>query len=118
MNTDFANAMRSAMNLVRDQDLAEATRIIQGALSGVQPLSSGSPGKAELVPLAIENRFIDLTAEVIEPETAGSAEIQTNTQLDQSQRQHQRSGKPDLSATFSRSSARLTLPHSAGRKRR
>ena len=69
MNTNFANALRSAMNLIRDQELADATRIIQGALSGVRPVSSKSPSEAQVVPLAIENKFIDLTAEVIEPET-------------------------------------------------
>ena len=85
MNTDFANALRSAMNLIRDQELADATRIIQGALSGVQPVSSETPSKVRAVPLAIENKFIDLTAEVIELETMVSADLKADTQLDQSQ---------------------------------
>jgi poly(hydroxyalkanoate) depolymerase family esterase len=85
MNTHFANAMCSAMNLIRDQELADATRIIQGALSGVQPVSSESPSEAQVVPLAIENKVIDLPAEVIEPETMVCAELQADTQLDRSQ---------------------------------
>ena len=79
MNTDFANALRSAMNLIRNQELAEATRIIQGALSGVQQVSM------RVVPFAIESKFIDLTAEVIQPETMVSAALKADTQLDQSQ---------------------------------
>jgi poly(hydroxyalkanoate) depolymerase family esterase len=85
MNTNFVNALRSAMNLIRDQELADATRIIQGALSGVQPVSSESPSEAQVVPLAIQNKFIDLTAEVIEPETTVSAELKADSQLNQSQ---------------------------------
>jgi poly(hydroxyalkanoate) depolymerase family esterase len=85
MNTDFANAMRSAMNLIGDQELADATRIIQNALSGVQPVSSESSSEAQVAPLAIENKVIDLTAEVITPETIASAQAKADTQLDQSQ---------------------------------
>jgi poly(hydroxyalkanoate) depolymerase family esterase len=85
MNTDLAKALRSAMNLIQDQKLAEATRIIQGALSAVQPVSSGSPSQERLVPLSIETKFIDLTAEVIKPETTVFAELTANTQLNQSQ---------------------------------
>jgi poly(hydroxyalkanoate) depolymerase family esterase len=73
------------MNLIRNQELAEATRIIQGALSGPQPVSSGWPCEAHVVPLAIENKFIDLTAEIIEPESMVSAELTADTQLDLSQ---------------------------------
>jgi poly(hydroxyalkanoate) depolymerase family esterase len=75
MNTDLANALRSAMNLIRDQELAEATRVIQRALSGEQPVSYESPRESQLVPLALEKKFIDLTAEIIEPETIVSAEL-------------------------------------------
>jgi poly(hydroxyalkanoate) depolymerase family esterase len=85
MNKDLANALRSAMNLIRDQELAEATRVIQGALSGEQPVSYESPRESQLVPLAIEKKFIDLTSEAIEPETVVSAELTADTQLDQSQ---------------------------------
>lgn len=85
MNTNLANALRSAMNLIRDQQLADATRIIQGALSGAQPVSSESPSGARVVPLAIENKFIDLTAEVIEPETTVSAELKADSQSNRSQ---------------------------------
>jgi poly(hydroxyalkanoate) depolymerase family esterase len=85
MNTNLANALRSAMNLIRDQQLADATRIIQGALSGAQPVSSESPSGARVVPLAIENKFIDLTAEVIEPETTVSAELKADSRSNRSQ---------------------------------
>ena len=84
MNTDFTNAMRSAMNLVRDQKLTDATRIIQGALSGAEPVSSATPSEAQVAPLAIENKVIDLTAEVRE-ETAAPAELKADTELDLSQ---------------------------------
>ena len=36
MNMDFADAMRAAMKLTQQQKLVEATRIIQGALSGLR----------------------------------------------------------------------------------
>ena len=85
MNIDFAGAMRAAMNLMRDQKLAEATRVIRSALSGVGPVSSESPSEARALRLAIENKVIDLTAEVIEPETMASAELEANTRLNQSQ---------------------------------
>jgi poly(hydroxyalkanoate) depolymerase family esterase len=85
MNTDFANALRSAMNLIRNQELAEATRIIQGALSGVQQVASEPPSEVRVVPVAVESKFIDLTAEVIEPETMVSAALKADTQLNQAQ---------------------------------
>jgi poly(hydroxyalkanoate) depolymerase family esterase len=85
MNIDFAGAMRAAMNLVRDQKLVEATHVIRSALSGVEPVSSESPSEARGLHLAIENKVIDLTAEMIEPETMASAELEANTRLDQSQ---------------------------------
>ena len=49
MNIDFADAMRAAMNLTRDQKLVEATRVIQSALSGGEPVSSKSPSEARVV---------------------------------------------------------------------
>jgi poly(hydroxyalkanoate) depolymerase family esterase len=85
MNIDFAVAMRAAMNLTRDLKLIEATRVIQSALSGREPVSSESPSEARAPHLAIENKVIDLTAEVIEPETMASGEREANTRLDQSQ---------------------------------
>jgi poly(hydroxyalkanoate) depolymerase family esterase len=85
MNVDFANAMRSAMNLISDQKLVEATRVIQSALSGVEPVSSESPSEARVVRRAIPAKVIDLTAEVIEPETIASAALKTDTRLDHSQ---------------------------------
>jgi poly(hydroxyalkanoate) depolymerase family esterase len=85
MNVDFANAMRSAMNLISDQKLVEATRVIQSALSGVEPVSSESPSEARVVRRAIQDKVIDLTAEIIEPETIASAELKADTRLDHSQ---------------------------------
>jgi poly(hydroxyalkanoate) depolymerase family esterase len=85
MNVDFANAMRSAMNLISDQKLVEATRVIQSVLSGVEPVSSESPSEARVVRRAIQDKVIDLTAEVIEPETIASAALKTDTRLDRSQ---------------------------------
>jgi poly(hydroxyalkanoate) depolymerase family esterase len=85
MNTDFADAIRAAMNLTRAQKLVEATRVIQGALSGREAVPSESPSEAAATSLAIENHVIDLTAEVIEPETMASAELGPDTRSEQSQ---------------------------------
>jgi poly(hydroxyalkanoate) depolymerase family esterase len=85
MNIDFVETMRAAMNLMRDQKLVEATRVIRSALSGGEPVSSESPSETPRLPLAVENKLIDLTAEVIEPETMASAELKADTRLDQSQ---------------------------------
>jgi poly(hydroxyalkanoate) depolymerase family esterase len=84
MNMNFADAMRTAMTLTRNQRLLEAARVIQSALSGREPVSSESPSEARAPHLAIENKVIDLTAEIIEPETRAPAERQANTRLDQS----------------------------------
>ena len=43
MKIDFGAAMRQALELTRSQDLMEATRVIQRALSGSEP--AASPGK-------------------------------------------------------------------------
>ena len=83
MNIDFAGAMRATMSLVRDQKLVEATRVIQRALSGRAPVSAESPSEAQVGHLALENKVIDLTAEVIEPETI--AELKADTRAEQSQ---------------------------------
>jgi poly(hydroxyalkanoate) depolymerase family esterase len=85
MNMDFADAMRAAMNLTRGQKLLEATRVIQSALSGGEPVPSESPSETRAVRLAIENKVIDLTAEVIEPETMASAELEADSRSEQSQ---------------------------------
>jgi poly(hydroxyalkanoate) depolymerase family esterase len=85
MNIDFVETMRAAMNLMRDQKLVEATRVIRSALSGGEPVSSESPSETRRLPLAVESKIIDLTAEVIEPETMASAELKADTRLDQSQ---------------------------------
>src|SRR5262245_4042493 len=85
MNIDLADAMRAAMNLMREQKLVEATRVIQSVLSGVEQASSASPSEARVTRLALEKKIIDLTAEVIEPEKMGSAELTAGTRLDQLQ---------------------------------
>jgi poly(hydroxyalkanoate) depolymerase family esterase len=85
MNIDFADAMRAAMNLMRDQKLVEATRVIQSALSGAEPVSSESPREARAPLLGIDNKVIDLTAEIIEPEIMASAEQTADRRLDQFQ---------------------------------
>ena len=85
MNMDFADAMRAAMNLTRDQKLVEATRVIQSALSGGEPVPSESPSEAAPISLAIETHVIDLTAEVIEPEMMASAELDADPRSEQSQ---------------------------------
>src|SRR3990172_7337419 len=85
MNIDFADAMRAAMNLTRDQKLIEATLVIQSALSGGHPVPSESPSEAAAISLAIETHVIDLTAEVIEPEMMASAELDADTRSEQSQ---------------------------------
>ena len=85
MNMDFARAMRAAMILTRDQRLVEATRVIQRALSGREPVPSESPSEGAAINLATENHVIDLTAEVIEPEMMASAELEADSRSEQSQ---------------------------------
>ena len=85
MNIDFADAISAAMNLTRDQKLVEATRVIQRALSGREPVPSESPNEAAATSLAIKNHVIDLTAEVIEPETMASAQREADTRSERSQ---------------------------------
>jgi poly(hydroxyalkanoate) depolymerase family esterase len=85
MHIDFADAMRAAMNLTRAQKLVEATRVIQRALSGPEPIPSESPSEAAAISRVNENHVIDLTAEVIEPETMVSAELKADTRSEQSQ---------------------------------
>ena len=77
MTMDLANAMRAAINLTRDQKPVEATRVIQTALSGREPFPSSSRSEAATADLAGENQIIDLTAEVIEPETTASVRADT-----------------------------------------
>ena len=85
MNIDFADAMRAAMNFTRDQKLIEATRVIQSALSGGEPVPSESPSEPAPICLAIETHIIDLTAEVIEPEMMASVELEADIRSEQSQ---------------------------------
>jgi poly(hydroxyalkanoate) depolymerase family esterase len=66
MNMDFADAMRAAMKLTQQQKLVEATRVIQGALSGLR--QAGSPADQAPGIRAIDGPVIDLTAEVGESE--------------------------------------------------
>jgi len=72
MTMDFADAMRAALNLTRDHKLVEATRVIQSALSGEESFPSRSRSEAAITSLAVENHVIDVTAEVIKPETMTS----------------------------------------------
>ena len=51
MNIDFADAISAAMNLTRDQKLVEATRVIQRALSGREPVPSESPSEVAAISL-------------------------------------------------------------------
>jgi poly(hydroxyalkanoate) depolymerase family esterase len=82
MNIDFADAMRSAMSLVREQKLLDATRVIKSALSGAAPVSSESPNEAQAVYLGIEEKkVIDLRAEIIEPETIAGLKADTRFEV-------------------------------------
>jgi len=78
MNMEFADAMRSAMDLMRSQKLVEETHVIQSALSGGTSVSSEASSDAQVKRLAIENRVIDLTAEILEAEPMASAEPTTD----------------------------------------
>ncbi len=84
MNMHFADAMRAAMKLTREQKLIEATRVIQSTLSGGGPVPSESPSEERGLRLAIKNQVIDLTAEVIDPDTMASAELKADTRFDRS----------------------------------
>jgi poly(hydroxyalkanoate) depolymerase family esterase len=66
MNMDFANGMREAMRLIQARKLSEATRVIQGTLSGGE-YPAGEADSTRAAP-AITGNVIDLKAEVIEPE--------------------------------------------------
>ena len=83
MSIVFADAIRTAMNLTRDRKLLEATRVIQIALSGEDPVPPKSPSEAQAPHLVIQKKVIDLQAEIIEPETMASAELEADTRLDQ-----------------------------------
>ena len=85
MNIDFAEAIRAAMNLMRDQKLVEATHVIRSALSGVETVPSDSPSETRPLRLAIENKVINLTAEVLAPEEIACTELAAGTRLEQSQ---------------------------------
>ena len=63
MTSTLANAMRTAAGLTRAQKLAEATRVIQDALNGREPLSGDEPRpEAKLIEgRVIEGHAIDLT---------------------------------------------------------
>jgi poly(hydroxyalkanoate) depolymerase family esterase len=95
MNMDFSDAMRAAMNLTRAQKLVEATRVIQRALSGRERVPSESSREAAVESRAIESHAIDLTAEVIEPETVASAELKAETRSEQSQQSKVAESNPE-----------------------
>ena len=87
MNMDFADAMRASMNLIREQKLVEATRTIQGALACEDVTSSDSSSEARDPLLGSKNKVIDLTADIIEPETMAPAgsKMNADARFDQSQ---------------------------------
>jgi hypothetical protein len=105
MNIDFADAMRAAMTLTRAQKLVEATRVIQRALSGREPVPSESQSKAAAISLVTENNVIDLTAEVIEPEMMASTELGGHS-IGQSQPSRLQNGMPGRWARLSRAPPR------------
>ena len=78
MTTTLAGAMRAAADLTRAQRLAEATRIIQEALSGRAPIATPSADEPETMRRAIAHHVIDLKADVIEPGLTVSPEPQTD----------------------------------------
>jgi poly(hydroxyalkanoate) depolymerase family esterase len=72
MNMDFGDGMRAAMRLIQAKKLAEATRVIQSALSGRdQPAPPAEPAGTVR---AIESPVIDLTAEVVGPDVTNVPE--------------------------------------------
>ena len=64
MNTDFANAMRAATQLMRARKLMEATRLLQSALSGGEAVPSAPPLEKAAKRRAIESRVVDVTSDV------------------------------------------------------
>jgi poly(hydroxyalkanoate) depolymerase family esterase len=76
MNMDFANGMRAAMRLIQAKKLAEATRVIQNALSGRK--QSAPPAEPAGPVRAIGGPVIDLTAAVVEPEVTNVPEGDAN----------------------------------------
>jgi poly(hydroxyalkanoate) depolymerase family esterase len=56
--------------LTRDQKLDEATRVIQAALSGRMAGSAEAPKETPAAQDVLEGHVIDLTAEVVEPDTS------------------------------------------------
>ena len=93
MNMNFADAMRTSMNLIRDQKLVEATRVIQGALACADVTSSDSPSEAQAPLLGSDNKVIDLTAEIIEPDRMASAGLKADTNPPWNQSQPSRIAK-------------------------
>ena len=64
MNMDLANAMRAATQLTRAQELMEATRLLQSALSG-REVAPSTPSHVQAAKgRAIEGRVIDLTPNI------------------------------------------------------
>ena len=87
MNMDISKAMRFATRLTRDQKLGEATRVIQAALSGRMPGSAQAPKETPALHDALEGQVIDLTAEVVEPDTLLETGAISDDLLDVPQRQ-------------------------------
>lgn len=76
MDMDLADGMRAAMRLVQAKKLMEATRVIQSTLSGRE--ESEPPTQHAATARAIEAPFIDLTAEVIDPDVMTVSEGDAN----------------------------------------
>ena len=72
MNVELANGMRAAMRLIQSKKLMEATRVIQGALSGSE--QPAPPAEQAGTALAIEGPVIDLTVDAVEPESTTAPE--------------------------------------------
>jgi poly(hydroxyalkanoate) depolymerase family esterase len=72
MNMDFSDGMRAAMRLIQARKLMQATRVIQGALSGRE--RPAPPAEQTGTMPSIDGPVIDLTAEVIEPKRANVPE--------------------------------------------
>ncbi len=94
MNMDFADAMRAATRLTRAQKLVEATRVIQSALLGREPVPSEPPHERAAKGRAIDKRIIDLTPEVTGPEITPAPQADADIRSEGSRSGASRSGGP------------------------
>ena len=94
MNMDFADAMRAATRLTRARKLVEATRVIQSALLGREPVPSEPPHERAAKGRAIDKRIIDLTPEVTGPEITPAPQADADIRSEGSRSGASRSGGP------------------------